>query len=112
MNRFTDTVVSAAVKTGRLWISGEMEIPYPCSFDKACEITDRIAEDCGYLALPHGTQIHITGGDISGRIVLDWCSSRESGPQSISRWKAETSYFPERPQVPAPGRIASVSVAK
>jgi hypothetical protein len=91
----TQQIAEQAKKQGRVWLCGEMEIPYGLTACQAFNKLKVIAENCGYLvswAYSVGTAIRIEGADIVGYYILDWMSPTNPGPMKIEHWTAETAF--------------------
>jgi len=86
-----EQIAQGAEREGRIWLCGEMEIPYPCTIAEAFARMNQIAEDCGYLVSWQGrTMLHVSGGDICGYYSLDWYAPGNLGPQRIDYWTCKT----------------------
>jgi len=98
-----------AAKSGKLWIGGEMEIPYPCTCEEAYKVAFAIACESGYLVnMSCGkTILTITGSGIPGESVdLDWFHADRPGPIKFRVWSSESVRF----DMPAAARADSTVI--
>ena len=91
-----EQICTEAKRTGKIWLSGEMEIDVNTTPAEAYHAAVGIAEACGYLVdWYHGARsmIQISGGDIPGYVVLDWFRPDKRGIVKVELWFSESSYL-------------------
>jgi hypothetical protein len=90
---YASEIIKHAKTTGRLWLGGEMEFPFPARIRDTEQAAVNVAENCGYLVTRDGmSRLQISGGDIPGYIVLDWFQSDRIGPEKVEPWTSESAY--------------------
>lgn len=90
---WAQSVAKHAAKTGTIHLGGEMTLKANDYIQNTRRDAARIAEDCGYIVSMHGSsRMHISGGDISGYVVLDWFDASRPGPEKIEHWAESAAY--------------------
>lgn len=81
-----------AKRTGTLWIEGEMEFAYPCTYGQALQVGIKVAEACGYLVQGGPSRLTIYPPHCDGYYVLDWFHQDALGPEKIEYWSSVNAY--------------------
>ena len=90
----TKEIMSEALRTGTIWLGGEMEFPANEGPRVAFNQAVKIAEACGYLVNWHFGQsaLKVQGGDICGFVVCDWFHADTKQIVKVEYWSCEASY--------------------
>ena len=77
-------------KDAVLWLGGEMQFPINQGPSVAYHAAVHIAEECGYLVTRKSlSHFSVTGGDILGYVVVDWCSPDPLELYKVEHWTAK-----------------------
>jgi hypothetical protein len=83
-------IAAEARESGRIRISGEIEIDNGLTLADAVYELNEIAETCGYIVVRRQNHLTIVGGTMPGIAALHWDDPHMPGPQRIEVCYHET----------------------
>lgn len=88
-------IANEAKRTGVVWLGGEMEFPANEGPAAAYLKAVHVAECCGYVvSWEYGrSAFTVIGGDIQGKVVVDWFRPDATQLVKVEVWSCESAYL-------------------